>query len=102
MPSLPSTISVPKKKINLVDEFWCELALSLGCTIAELQKKMSIKELNLWRAYRAKYGPLNPVRKYDRPAALICASMSAALGGNAKIMDFMPFGRDENDFEEPP
>lgn len=45
-------------------------------------------------AYRHKYGPLNPVRKYDAGAALI-SSLVAQLGGNkATAKDFMPWGKE--------
>jgi hypothetical protein len=71
--------------------------MTLGGTIAELQSRMGLKEFTIWLAYRKKFGPMNDVRRYDRPAALI-TSMAARLMGNnnIEIQDFLPFGKDED------
>jgi hypothetical protein len=69
--------------------------MALGGTITELQARMPITEVRLWMAYRKKYGPMNNVRKYDRPAALISSILSRIYGGKAKIADFLPFGQTE-------
>lgn len=82
-----------KKNLNESEEFWCELALSLGGTIGELQERMSYDEFILWTEYRSKYGPLNPVRKYDNGFALIASLISNAHGGKAKPADFLPYGK---------
>lgn len=64
-------------------------------TVAQVQKTMSSRELNLWGSYRKKYGPFNPVRKYDAGAAVIAATINNVYGGKAKPLDFMPYGRDD-------
>lgn len=48
-------------------------------------------------AYRQKYGPMNDVRRYDRPAALIGSILSHAHGGKTKMEDLMPFGKEANE-----
>lgn len=53
-------------------------------------------EFRLWMAYRAKHGPMNDVRRYDRPAALIGSILSQAHGGKTKMSDLMPFGQEED------
>ena len=58
---------------------------------------MTVGEVRLWVAYRRKYGPMNDVRRYDRPAALIGSILSATKGGKVKQSDLMPWGRDEQD-----
>lgn len=60
-----------------------------------MQNTISSAELELWGRYRRKYGPLNPVRKYDAGAAIIAAQINNAHGGRAKPLDFMPYGREE-------
>lgn len=82
-----------RKKITAVDEFWCELAMAIGGkTIAELQASINPKEMAVWYAYKKKYGPMNDVRRFDRPAALVASMISAANGGKAKMNEFMPWG----------
>lgn len=56
---------------------------------------MSLNEVKVWIAWRKKFGPMNDVRRYDRPAALIGSILSAAHGGKTKMADLMPFGKDE-------
>lgn len=74
------------------------MALAIGGhTIADLQSRMSMSELKLWSAYRKKYGPMNYVRQFDRPAALIASMISAANGGKAKMNEFMPWGQSKKE-----
>ncbi len=63
----------------------------VGCTIEELQAKISMSEFAIWLAYRRKFGPMNPVRRYDTGSALIASMISRAHGGKATAQDFMPF-----------
>lgn len=62
--------------------------------MAQVQSTMSSRELELWGQYRKKYGPLNPVRKYDAGAALIASQINNAHGGKAKPLDFMVYGKE--------
>lgn len=71
--------------------------MALGGTITELHKRMSANEVRVWQAYRAKYGPMNDVRRHDRPAALISSVLSRIHGGKATQTDFMPFGKEEKE-----
>ena len=58
---------------------------------------MSLNEFRVWVDYRNKYGPMNDVRRYDRPAALLGNILSQAHGGKAKMKDFLPWGKDERE-----
>lgn len=71
--------------------------MALGGTITELQARMPANEVRVWMAYRQKYGPMNDVRRYDRPAALLGSILSRAFGGKAKQADLMPFGQEEKE-----
>ena len=55
---------------------------------------MSLNEFRIWVEYRTKYGPMNDVRRYDRPAALLGSILSHANGGKAKMADLMPWGKE--------
>lgn len=67
------------------------MAMVLGGTVGELRKRMSHVEFKSWLAYRAKWGPLDPVRRYDRPAALVAHLIAATNGGKGKMQDMMPW-----------
>lgn len=41
-----------------------------------------------------KYGPMNDVRRFDRPAAIIATILSKAFGGKVKMKDLMPYGQE--------
>jgi hypothetical protein len=72
---------------------WFELAALLGGTVGELKKRMSHVEFQSWLAYRVKYGPLDVVRRYDRPAALM-ADMFARMNGKdykGDLSNFLPW-----------
>lgn len=73
------------------------MAMTLGGTITDLQVSMSMNEVKTWLLYRKKYGPLNPPRMYDRPAALIASILSKVYGGTAEQKDFMPWGQEERE-----
>lgn len=60
-------------------------------TIGDVVTKISSRELDLWAKYRAKYGPLNPIRKYDQGNAIVAAAINNAHGGKASAKDFMPY-----------
>lgn len=63
--------------------------------MGELQARITYKEFELWLQYRAKYGPLNPVRRYDHGAALVASQINNAHGGKARPVDFMPYGKED-------
>lgn len=52
-------------------------------------------EFRIWLLYRKKYGPLNPIRKYDQSGAIVASQINNAHGGKANPIDFMPY------FEKP-
>ncbi len=57
---------------------------------------MSRGEIALWMAYREKNGPMNYMRMFDRPAALIGSILSRAHGGKATLKDLMPWPGNNN------
>ncbi|MFO7340642.1 MAG: hypothetical protein C0P65_012555, partial [Lysobacteraceae bacterium] len=70
------------------------LALALGTTAAELEHRLSARELAEWAAYEAVFGPIGPQR-LDALAALISYYVVSALGtgkGGRKprLQDFLP------------
>jgi hypothetical protein len=60
---------------------------------------MGYREYLLWCAYRKKYGPMNPIRKYDIPSAIVASQVNNAHGGKAKPLDFVQYGKDEESQE---
>lgn len=56
---------------------------------------MTMAELNIWSAYRHKYGPMNDVRRFDGPAAIVASMVNNAHGGKAKPADLMPYGKEK-------
>jgi hypothetical protein len=61
---------------------------------------MGYSEWVLWNKYFKKYGPLNPIRKYDRAGAMIAHIIDHALGGKHKFEDFLPFGKHKDEEDE--
>lgn len=57
---------------------------------------MSYAEMQTYRAYTNKYGPLSVARMHDRPAALIAYIISKVNGNDPKFSDFMPFGKKDD------
>lgn len=51
----------------------------------------------VWVSYRKKYGPMNDVRRFDRPAALLSSILIKLRGGKATQQEFMPFGKEEKE-----
>lgn len=60
---------------------------------------LSDREVDLWRRYRYKWGPFNPVRLYDTGPALISSMISRVNGGKASAKDFIAYGNIEKDIE---
>lgn len=59
-------------------------------TVAELQRRISARELVEWRAYELVFGPLGPGRD-DYLAAMQSMHTAAALGGKDLTIDkFLP------------
>lgn len=91
------TLKRLKKKLSQDDEFWCDLAITLGKTVGELQESITEAEYELWLRYRYKFGPMNMIRMYDRPAALLSTIISNVYGGKRKPDDFLPYGKEDED-----
>ena len=56
-----------------------------------------MREFMMWLTYRKKNGPMNDIRRFDRPAALVSLILSRIHGGKAEMEDFLPFGRKEKE-----
>lgn len=70
------------------------MAMTIGCTIREAQERISVREFNVWIRYRTKYGPMNPVRRYDMGPAIVASMISRVNGRRASALDFLPYGKD--------
>lgn len=69
----------------------------IGDRVENLQNSMNYREYLLWSAYRNKYGPLNPIRKYDQAGAVVASQINNAYGGKAKVSDFLFYLKKEED-----
>lgn len=58
---------------------------------------MTDREAEIWVRHRNKYGPVNPNRMFDTGPALISSVISKSNGGKANPIDFMPYGRKQED-----
>lgn len=67
----------------------------IGDTIENLQGNLSEKEVVLWCAYRSKFGPLNPIRKYDGGHAIVASVLANVNGLKKTPADFMPYGKEK-------
>ena len=59
------------------------MALALGCTVAELQRRMSSREFAEWQAFVTVYGPIGPVRG-DYHAAQVESTLINAWRGKGQ------------------
>ncbi len=73
--------------------------MALGQTVGELQSKISWSEYELWLEYREKYGPLDPIRKYDLGYATVAAQINQMNGGTKTAMDFLYYNKEEKEEE---
>lgn len=71
----------------------------MGGTIESLQGRISYREYMLWSAYRNKYGPMNPVRMFDQPGAIVASQINNAFGGKAKPQDFLVYLKQKEEQE---
>ena len=68
---------------------WFDLALALGMTVTDLQRRMPMSEFGAWFAYVELFGPVDYRRRYDEPAAMISMTTNRTQGGKAKLDDFL-------------
>ena len=64
-----------------------------GRTIDEAKKRMSYRETLAWGGYIDRYGSLNLARRMEASSALIALQAYRLGGGEAQLMDFMPYER---------
>lgn len=61
---------------------------------------MHYDEYMSWLAYRRKHGPLNEMIRSDNGFSLLATIVSNALGGKAKMTDFLQYGNRSEPEEE--
>ena len=61
-----------------------------GRTVAEAKERMSYTEALDWQSYVEARGTLNLGMRLEAGFALIALSINRALGGHARMEDFMP------------
>lgn len=61
---------------------------------------MTSDEEEVWRLYRAKRGPLNPMLRQESGFALLATMISRTNGGKADMADFMPWASDRADVND--
>lgn len=68
--------------------FYFRLALGLGCTVAELLRRLSSAELSEWM----RYWNVEPwgEERADMRAAIVACTVARSQGAKAKTEDFMP------------
>lgn len=76
------------------------MATTIGCTILEAQQRISIKEFEVWIKYRQKYGPMNPVRRYDVGPAVVASMVARANGQRISALDLIQYGKEPEIEEE--
>lgn len=64
-------------------------------TVAELQNRVTQRELRMWQAYIKKNGPMNDIRRHDRPAALVGSILAKVNGNKLELKDLLPFYKEE-------
>lgn len=76
--------------------------MAFGRLPSELRASITHWDILKLVAYRDKYGPMNPVRMYDRGPAVI-AALTARVNGNSTVKesDFLPYGHESVDPFEP-
>ena len=76
------------------------MAMTIGCTIREAQQRISTKEFDVWIRYRQKFGPMNPVRRYDVGPAMIASMIARTHGQRVSALDLIQYGKEPEIEEE--
>lgn len=70
-----------------------------GNTIAVARECLSAVEVQLWQAYRAKYGSLNPMIRSDQNTALLATLYANSKRGKNsppfKQSEFLPYHKEQ-------
>ncbi|WP_422630883.1 phage tail assembly protein T [Pseudomonas rhizophila] len=66
--------------------------MTFGCTIAEAQERLSLREFNRWAKYRKERGSLNVGLRVERSLAVLSSMYANRITkeGGFKPEDFMP------------
>ena len=69
--------------------------MAFGRLPSEVRESITAWDFQKYLDYRDKYGPLSPVRMYDRGPAIVSATLMRVNGNaNAKATDFLPYGQE--------
>ncbi len=61
-----------------------------GATVAEAKERVPYSEALMWSAFIKKRGSLNVGMRLENGFALLAVMINRAMGGNAKMAQFMP------------
>ena len=78
--------------------------MAFGRLPSEVRESITAWDFQKYLDYRDKYGPLSPVRMYDRGPAIVSATVLRANGSTTvKATDFLPYGQEpaESFYDEP-
>ena len=59
-------------------------------------QRLTVNEVAAWGAYRKKYGPMNPIRRYDLGSAIIASSIYRVNGGKTSPNDFLIYAQEKD------
>lgn len=69
--------------------------MATGRTISEVMDSMTFRELSIWMAYRARFGPLDIGRRVDHAMAVVSTTYANSKSKRRfKLTDFLPWERD--------
>lgn len=75
--------------------------MAFGMLPSEVRTRAKFADLRMFAAYCRRYGPMTPVRMFDRGPAML-ATILARVNGNKDVResDFLPYGRPQDPHEE--
>lgn len=79
------------------------MGMVFGRLPSEVRERITAWDFQKYLDYREKYGPISPVRMYDRGPAIVSATVLRANGSTTiKATDFLPYGQppDEPIYDE--
>jgi len=69
--------------------------MAFGRLPSEVRERITAWDFQKYLDYRDKYGPLSPVRMYDRGPAVVSSTLMRVNGNaNSKATDFLPHGQE--------
>ena len=69
--------------------------MAFGRLPSEVRERITAWDFQKYLDYRDKYGPLSPVRMYDRGPAIVSTTLKRVNGdANSKPADFLLYGQE--------